>query len=557
MSAILERTPNPLVGAASLRPALRVQQPAQPRPTAGTPTATQATREAQTHGEEFVVPDSELLMSTTDRTGRITHCNSAFSYVSGYSMEELMGQPHNIVRHPDMPAEAFKDMWATIGHGRAWSGVVKNRRKDGRHYWVRAYVTPIMEGDKPIGYMSVRVKPTPGEVKAASALYRKLRDGTQGSIYLHAGSIRRKGLLNHWGKLQRASFTLRLLAMLVPVLVVALLFPAMGWTQLWQIGVQAALLGALSAWMLYRQHLRVTRPFREAAFLARDITGCKLDRPLPRYLGRHPMAFLLERLKQVHINLRAVVGDARHEIDSFTQMSRNLSHDAGNLAQRTDRQAQDLQETAAAMEQLSATVANAQQATEEVKAHSESSAKLALQGGKAMEEVGVLVQGMHTSSQQMGQIISTIESIAFQTNILALNAAVEAARAGEQGRGFAVVAGEVRALAQHSAQAAGEIRQLIAHSSEQMNQSARHMEHAGHTISQAVMAVTQVSDLISSMVTGTREQVVGIAQVNDALNDLDAVTQDNARLAEESAHSAQHMDTNAGTLRRTLEVFRM
>ena len=136
--------------------------------------------------EEFVVPESELLMSTTDQAGRITHCNAAFIHVSGFSTEELMGQPHNIVRHPDMPAEAFKDLWATIGHGRAWSGLVKNRRKDGRYYWVRAYVTPIMEGRKPIGYMSVRVKPSEGEVRAASALYESLRNGTQGNRYLHA-----------------------------------------------------------------------------------------------------------------------------------------------------------------------------------------------------------------------------------------------------------------------------------------------------------------------------------------------------------------------------------
>ncbi|MBQ0130635.1 MAG: chemotaxis protein, partial [Comamonas sp.] len=119
------------------------------------------------------------------------------------------------------------------------------------------------------------------------------------------------------------------------------------------------------------------------------------------------------------------------------------------------------------------------------------------------------------------------------------------------------VAGEVRALAQHSAQAAGEIRQLIAQSSEQMDQSARHMEQASHTISQAVNSVTQVSELIGNVVTATREQTIGISQVNDALSDLDAVTQDNARLAEESAHSAQAMDVNAGILRRTLEVFRM
>ena len=507
--------------------------------------------------EEFVFPENELLMSTTDRTGRITHCNSAFIHVSGYSMDELMGQPHNIVRHPDMPPQAFKDLWGTIGHARAWQGIVKNRRKDGRYYWVRAYVTPIMDQGKPIGYMSVRVKPSEGEVRSAKALYERFRNGTEGNMYLHAGGIRRNGWKNQLGKLQRADFTQRLASLLLPLLAVALAFPLMGWTALWQTGIQAALLVLWSAFMLYRQHLRITAPFRAAAYLSRDIAGCKLDAPVPDYLGRHPMGFLLERLKQVHINLRAVVGDARHEIEGFSMMSRNLTQGATNLAQRTDRQAQDLQETAAAMEEFAATVAQSQQTTEEVKSHSENSAQLALQGGKAMEDVGAQVQSMHQSSQQMGQIISTIESIAFQTNILALNAAVEAARAGEQGRGFAVVAGEVRALAQHSAQAAGEIRQLIAQSSEQMDQSARHMEQASHTISQAVNSVTQVSELIGNVVTATREQTIGISQVNDALSDLDAVTQDNARLAEESAHSAQAMDVNAGILRRTLEVFRM
>ena len=131
--------------------------------------------------QEFDYPADELLMSTTDSQGRITHCNAAFERVSGYTMQELMGQPHNLVRHPDMPPEAFKDMWSTIGHGRSWKGLVKNRRKDCSFYWVAAHVTPIVHQGRPVGYMSVRAKPTRAQVQSAEALYAQLHAQRGGS----------------------------------------------------------------------------------------------------------------------------------------------------------------------------------------------------------------------------------------------------------------------------------------------------------------------------------------------------------------------------------------
>lgn len=511
--------------------------------------------------QEFDYPADELLMSTTDSRGHITHCNAAFERVSGYTMQELMGQPHNMVRHPDMPSEAFRDMWATIGHGRSWKGLVKNRRKDGSFYWVAAHVTPIMQDGKPVGYMSVRAKPTREQVKAAQALYVKLhaqRGQSNPEIALHAGHVRVTGLRNQWGKWQRLTFTQRMALMLLPVFAVAMVFPWMGWTQGWQLAVQAAVLAILMGFALWRLHARVTEPFTQVNDLASALAGCQLNSHLPGLLeGRHPMALLMERLHQIHINLRAVVGDARHEINSFTHLSQSISAGSSNLAHRTDVQAGKLQETASTMQSLAQTVVRSQQTTQEVMQESTKSAQLAKQGGAAMEHVGSLVQSIRQSSQQMGQIIATIESIAFQTNILALNAAVEAARAGEQGRGFAVVAGEVRALAQSSAQAAGEIRRLISDSNAQINQGVESMQGAGRTIADVVQAVAHVSGLMRAMGDATSQQAVGIGQVNAALNDLDNVTQENARQAEESAGDAQGMSTNAAVLGRTLEVFRM
>ena len=513
------------------------------------------------YDQEFDYPADELLMSTTDSQGHITHCNAAFERVSGYSMQELMGQAHNMVRHPDMPAEAFRDMWATIGHGRSWKGLVKNRRKDGSFYWVEAHVTPILQNGKPVGYMSVRSKPTRAQVQSAQALYAQLhaQRAKQGpGVSLHAGHVRMTGLRNQWGKLQRLSFTQRMALMLLPSLVLATIFPCMGWNDAWQVALQCALMVVFLAGALWRLHVRVTGPFAQINALAKALAGCQLNGQLPALLqGRHPMALLMERLHQVHINLRAVVGDARHEIDSFTHLSRSISLGATNLAQRTDVQAGKLQETAGTMQVLAKTVLESQQTSHAVMQESQKSAQLAQQGGQAMQQVGSLVQSIRQSSQQMGQIIATIETIAFQTNILALNAAVEAARAGEQGRGFAVVAGEVRALAQSSAQAAGEIRRLISDSNAQIVQGVQGMQNAGATIADVVEAVAHVSDLMRGLAEATSHQASDIGQVNAALNDLDHVTQENARQAEESAEAAQGMSGNAAVLGRTLEVFRM
>ena len=510
--------------------------------------------------KEYDYPSEELLMSTTDNKGHITHCNAAFIRVSGFTMDELMGQPHNMVRHPHMPPEAFKDMWSTIGNGRNWSGMVKNRRKNGEFYWVRAHVTPIVVNGKPRGYMSVRVKPTADEVRAAEQLYADLareRESGRKTFILHAGHVRRTGWRDYLGKLQRATFTQRLMAMLTLVIVPALLPGWMGWTQPWQLALQAAVVLLAAAWMLGRFHMRITQAFQEANDLARDLAGCNVSNPLPQLNGRHPMALLMERLHQIHINLRAVVGDARHEIKGFANLAGGISESARSLAGRTEQQSSSLEQTASAMEELASTVRQSADTAEQVMRQSDQSATLARQGGEAVNKVGTMVQRIEQSSQKMGQIITTIEGIAFQTNILALNAAVEAARAGEQGRGFAVVASEVRALAHRSAEAAGEIRLLIGDSKTQIESGAVQMEQASKTIEQVVTSVAHVNSLMGEIGVATREQSQGISQVNNAVNDLEQSTQENTRMVDASAKAATDMSSNAGILGRTLDVFRL
>ncbi len=510
---------------------------------------------------EFDYSGDEFLMSTTDPQGRLTHCNAAFARVSGFTMDELMGQPHNIVRHPDMPPEAFKDMWSTIGHGRNWIGLVKNRRKDGDFYWVRAHVTPLMQNGKPVGYMSVRMKSTRQEIKDAEALYQKMaqeRASGRHTFRLHSGHVRYNGWRDWVGRMQRTTFTQRLAGMLLLALV---LEPVVAWSldviSLQALALQVGVGSLLALWILWRFHRRITQGLNDAHHLANEIAGCNVSMPYRRVDGRHPMALLMERLQQIQVNLRAVVGDARAEINGFGQIAANVAQGGQELARRTEAQASSLEQTAATMEQLASTVHQSADTVQQVVKESTHSATLAGHGGQAVGEIQTVVQSIAQSSHQMGQIIATIEGIAFQTNILALNAAVEAARAGEQGRGFAVVASEVRALAQRSATAAREIGALIRDSGAQIEQGTEKMQAASQTIAQVVQSVAHVNTLMSEMGMAAREQADGIAQVNQAVTHLDQVTQQNAALVDESAQAAQAMSQNTGFLGRTLAVFRL
>src|SRR3990167_8371603 len=161
---------------------------------------------------EFVLDADATLMSTTDLQGNITYVNEAFVQVSGFSREELLGQPHNLVRHPDMPREAFADMWNTLRQGRAWSALVKNRRKNGDHYWVRANATPVYRGGQLVGYMSVRTTPLRAEVEAAEALYRRFREGRARGLRFCEGLVLRRGALAwlSWGHRISVAWRLRL-----------------------------------------------------------------------------------------------------------------------------------------------------------------------------------------------------------------------------------------------------------------------------------------------------------------------------------------------------------
>jgi aerotaxis receptor len=507
---------------------------------------------------EHPMADGETLVSTTDLKSLITYCNPAFVRISGYTKEELIGQPHNLVRHPDMPEEAFRDMWATIQAGRTWSACVKNRRKDGDHYWVLANVTPIVRDGRAVGYMSVRTKPRAEQVREAEALYARMREEKQ------AG---RRHTVLEGAEVATTAWSSRLKRALRPGLrgriVVATMLPmaavhglgllgAGGWVG-WALGaLEVGLALAMAAWLLRS----IGRPIDEVTAIAARIAAGDLSQTVPT--DRHDeIGTLLRTVNQLNVNLQAIVSDVRREVDGIGSAARDVSSGSTDLSQRTEQQAASLQQTAASVEELDGTVRNNAETARGANGLADEASRVAQSGGQAMNEVTATMLRIGESSRRIGDIIGTIDSIAFQTNILALNAAVEAARAGEHGRGFAVVASEVRALARRSADAAKEIKSLIADSGEQVAAGAQTVASAERTMQQIVGSVDRVSKMIAEIAGATAQQAEGIAEVNQAVAALDTTTQQNAALVEQSTAAAGLLNQQAAALAESVRIFHL
>jgi methyl-accepting chemotaxis protein len=277
----------------------------------------------------------------------------------------------------------------------------------------------------------------------------------------------------------------------------------------------------------------------------------------PRAWGADEAARLMHTLAAMQASLRRIVLQVRGASDSIVHASTEISTGSLDLSARTEQSAASLQETASAMEQISATVRNNEDALKEATRLALANADVADRGGRVIGEVVTTMQQINASSGRIGDIIGTIDGIAFQTNILALNAAIEAARAGEQGRGFAVVASEVRALAQRSAAAAREIKSLITSSMGQVDQGTSVVQQAGSTIDEIVSTARRVRELLDEVAAGAKEQTLGIGQSSLAVQELDTATQQNAALVEETAAAAASLKDQALALADEVAQFKL
>jgi aerotaxis receptor len=503
---------------------------------------------------EYPFPSGESLISVTDLKGRITYCNAAFVEVSGYSREELLGQPHNLVRHPDMPAEAFRDMWATIEAGLPWTGLVKNRRKDGDHYWVKANATPMKDGERIVGFLSVRTEAARDAIQAAEALYATLRaEAEQGRLVhvLRHGAVQRADWAGRLARALRPGVAGRITATQLLLAAAVLGGHALGGLPL---AAGVALLGGIgAAWLVQRTALGGIAPTLADAY--RMASG---DFSQPVTEGAEgQVGEIQQALRQLSVNLRAVVRDTRSEVGRVEAASREIAAGAVDLSGRTESQAGSLEQTAASMEEINSTVQNSAAAAEEGAQLATQTTEVSQRSHAAVQAVAATMGGIAESSRRIGEIVHVIEGVAFQTNILALNAAVEAARAGEQGRGFAVVAAEVRSLAQRTTVAAKEIRQLIAESAERVDVGSQRSAEAQARMGEALAAVDRVGHTLAAISTAAAEQQNGIAQINEAVSHMDGLTQQNAALVEELAASSTGLSAQVESVNNSMRLFRL
>lgn len=480
---------------------------------------------------ERMLADDDIIVSKTDLSGNITYVNDAFIRISGFSKEELIGSPQNIVRHPDMPREAFRDFWETIKAGKPWSGMVKNRCKNGDYYWVLAHVSPIFKGDTVVGYTSVRVQPTRQQIQGAVQAYALLA-AQPGRYSIVEGRLQRKigtRRLKNW--LGNKPFKAKMFTWIVVMTTLAL---ANITVQHVGVSATAQTSEVILAWLLLIAFLPISvlaykdliRPLSGLQGDVEELVTGALNTPI-QTLGSGDMKRVIYALRSLQVNLRLIVSQIREASSGIDERMTLLSRENVDLSTRTQEQSNYMLQMDQNMQKILDSIKENELYCEDAMRLSNEALAAAGEGAHSVEQVSHGMVEIEKSAQQVMGIISIIDSIAFKTNILALNAAVEAARAGESGRGFAVVATEVRNLSLQSAESAKHIKSLIEEVVDRIERASRQSQDTSIRIQKMLSFAQETSSVMQKIVQSNSNQSLSLNQAEDSVQNLRIGTQRN------------------------------